>query len=88
VLVLTNPRGQPGEEAEDFGYNFAKARRRSNSSTHARSKDFKTKFEVVEREPVFEDMPYEEEEEHVHLEKQTTASSTSDSQSVEEDDHN
>jgi len=80
--------GQPGAEADDEGFTFAHARRRSNSSTHSR-KDFKTKFEIVEREPVFEDMPYEEEEEALDkLEKQTTESSSSDTQSVEEERHN
>jgi hypothetical protein len=48
------------------------ARRRSNSSTH-NMKDFKTKFETVETEPVFEEelhgQPIGEE-----LEKQSTTS--------------
>lgn len=60
---------------------MANARRRSNSSTH-NMHDFKTKFEAVETEPVFE--------EEIHgpmgedLEKQST---TSTDKSVDEDDH-
>ncbi|KAF2672621.1 hypothetical protein BT63DRAFT_409725 [Microthyrium microscopicum] len=70
--------GHPGEEVVDTAYNPTNPRRRSNSSGHSKSaKDFKTKFEVVEHEPVFEDMPPEEEdEEHVKLEHQSTTSST------------
>lgn len=65
------------------------ARRRSNSSTATRgAAAFKTKFEVVEAEPVFEDMPPEEDMEddnnHIRLEQQSTASS-SESQSIEEE---
>ena len=41
---------------EDYEYNLTKPRRRSNSfSTAAGHKDFKTKFETVEPEPVFEE---------------------------------
>lgn len=89
TILTQRTRGQPGEEANDHGFTFAHARRRSNSSTHSR-KDFKTKFEIVEREPVFEDMPFEEEEaeHHHHLEKQTTGSSSSDDQSALEEEHN
>jgi len=81
--------GAPGVEVEDTSYKMTNPRRRSNSSSQAMgAKDFKTKFEVVEPEPVFEDMPFEEEEEeHVRLEHQTTVSSTSDNQSIE-GDHN
>ncbi|KAF2256399.1 hypothetical protein BU26DRAFT_513232 [Trematosphaeria pertusa] len=72
--------GREGDEVEDYGYNMNNPRRRSNSSTHA-AKDFKTKFETIETEPVFE--------EEVHgamgaeLDKESTASS---SKSVEEED--
>ena len=48
-------RGHPGEEAHDYGYTFAQNRRRSNSSTQPGLADFKTKFETVETEPVFEE---------------------------------
>ncbi|KAH6517138.1 hypothetical protein HBI81_182340 [Parastagonospora nodorum] len=73
--------GSPGEELEDIRPNMAKARRRSNSSTHV-MEDFKTKFETVEIEPVFEEEihgPMGEE-----LEKQSTASSD---KSIDEEDH-
>jgi len=80
--------GHPGEEVEDVKPNMTNPRRRSNSSGHTRgAKDFKTKFEVVEHEPVFEDMPPEEEDhDHIQLEHQSTTSS-SDARSVEEDQH-
>jgi len=48
--------GTPGDESQDYGYNFANARRRSNSSSHGHAiGDFKTKFEAVESDPVFEE---------------------------------
>lgn len=68
--------------------NMTIARRRSNSSTATRgAAAFKTKFEVVEAEPVFEDMPPEDIEDdnnHIRLEQQSTASS-SEGQSIEEE---
>lgn len=49
-------RGGPYEEAYDEGFTFTNARRRSNSSSHTRTlEDFKSKFEVNEQEPVFEE---------------------------------
>jgi hypothetical protein len=72
--------GREGEEVEDYGYNMNNPRRRSNSSTHV-GKDFKTKFETIEPEPVFEEElhgPMGDE-----LEKQSTTSS---SKSTEEED--
>lgn len=61
---------------------MANARRRSNSSTYT-AKDFKTKFETIEPEPVFE------EELHgpigAELDKESTTSS---GKSVEEEDAN
>ncbi len=39
---------------QDFGYNLTNPRRRSNSSSTTQ-RDFKTKFETVEPEPVFEE---------------------------------
>jgi hypothetical protein len=80
-LILTNCRGAAGDELEDIRPNMANARRRSNSSTHD-MKDFKTKFETVEIEPVFEEElhgPMSEE-----LEKQST---TSTDKSVDEEEH-
>ncbi|MCJ1315131.1 hypothetical protein MMC15_000447 [Xylographa vitiligo] len=83
--------GRDGEEAEDYGYNFANARRRSNSSTHGNAiNDFKTKFEAVEADPVFEEEYHgaagkAEEEEHLALDKEDSAESTS-GVSIEEED--
>ncbi|KAF2737344.1 hypothetical protein EJ04DRAFT_126385 [Polyplosphaeria fusca] len=75
--------GLPGDEIDDLNYTMANPRRRSNSSTH-QIKDFKTKFEAVEQEPVFE------EELHgataADLEKQSTASTSNSSASIEEED--
>ncbi len=49
-------RGGAGEEVVDQPFNFANARRRSNSSGYSNNlKDFKTKFEFNEPEPVFEE---------------------------------
>ena len=76
---------------EDLPINMNHARRRSNSSTQTRgAAAFKSKFEMVEPEPVFEDMPVEEiqeEENHIRLEQQSTASN-SENQSIEEEEHN
>ena len=76
-------RGVKGEEVQDEGFNLANARRRSNSSSYtAGLKDFKTKFETIETEPVFEEElhgPMGEE-----LEKQST---TSTDKSVDEEEH-
>jgi hypothetical protein len=47
--------GHPGDEVDDLPYNLNNARRRSNSSTHTGLKDFTTKFETIEPEPVFEE---------------------------------
>jgi len=47
-------RGTLTDEADDSGYAFVNQRRRSNSSTQALN-DFKTKFEAVDQEPVFEE---------------------------------
>ncbi|EMR80808.1 putative stf2-like protein [Botrytis cinerea BcDW1] len=77
--------GVNGEEVQDEGFNMANARRRSNSSSYtAGLKDFKTKFEQIETEPVFE--------ENIHgalMEElpETTRSNTnsSESSSVDED---
>lgn len=59
-LMVTNmhlliiARGRSGDEVQDYEYNFTNARRRSNSSNHGLA-DFKTKFETIEPEPVFEE---------------------------------
>lgn len=82
-------RGRSGEEMQDYGYNFTKARRRSNSFSQS-IEDFKTKFEGIEKDPVFEEEIHGplgggEEDEHVSLEKTETADSTSNASTEEED---
>jgi len=48
--------GNPGEEVIDEDFKFTNARRRSNSTGYANNMgDFKTKFDVNEPEPVFEE---------------------------------
>lgn len=47
--------GSAGEEVIDESFNLANARRRSNSSNVSSLDNFKTKFEVNEPEPVFEE---------------------------------
>lgn len=58
-------RGNAGDEIVDQDFNFTNARRRSNSSSISSNlENFKTKFEVNEPEPVFEEnMGPEDEEE-------------------------
>ncbi|GFN12754.1 ATPase-stabilizing factor 15 kDa protein [Aspergillus tubingensis] len=46
--------GRSGDEVHDYGYKFTNTRRHSNSSAQGIA-DFKTKFEAVEPEPVFEE---------------------------------
>ncbi|KFY46043.1 hypothetical protein V495_02683 [Pseudogymnoascus sp. VKM F-4514 (FW-929)] len=48
--------GIDGEEIQDEGFTLTNARRRSNSSSYAAGlKDFKTKFEQFDPDPVFEE---------------------------------
>ncbi|RDA92502.1 hypothetical protein CP533_4190 [Ophiocordyceps camponoti-saundersi (nom. inval.)] len=47
--------GNVGEEVMDEDFRFTNSRRRSNSSSVSHIGDFKTKFEVNEPEPVFEE---------------------------------
>jgi len=47
--------GGAGQEVVDQPFNLTNARRRSNSSGYTNLKDFKTKFDVNEPEPVFEE---------------------------------
>ncbi|KAL8647209.1 MAG: hypothetical protein Q9226_006529 [Calogaya cf. arnoldii] len=83
--------GTPGEEGQDYGYNFTNARRRSNSSSHGHAiSDFKTKFETVEAEPMFEEEFHGAQddglnEEHIGLEKAESADSNS-TASVDEEE--
>ncbi|KAL8941054.1 MAG: hypothetical protein Q9216_002462 [Gyalolechia sp. 2 TL-2023] len=92
LLTTLGQRGTPGEEGQDYGYKFTNARRRSNSSSHGHDiSNFKTKFETVESEPMFEENyhgPQDEdmEEERMGLEKAESADSTS-MASVEEEEH-
>ncbi|KAL8857306.1 MAG: hypothetical protein Q9178_006072 [Gyalolechia marmorata] len=75
--------GTPGEEGQDYGYNFTNARRRSNSSSHGHTiSDFKTKFETLEAEPMFEEEFHgakedDLDEDHMGLEKSESTDSTS-----------
>lgn len=68
-------RGNAGDEVIDEGFNFANARRRSNSSSFTTDPaSLKSKFEVNDPEPVFEESihgPTEDEE----LAKTETSSS-------------
>ena len=80
-------RGRSGDEMQDYGYRFTNARRRSNSSSQALG-DFKTKFEGVENDPVFEEelhgaLDDTEEDEGISLEKADSNSSAS----AEEEEH-
>jgi len=63
------------------------ARRRSNSSSHAKgAKDFKTKFETIEAEPVFEASEMGPlDDDPAPLEHQSTTSSDSSGINIEED---
>lgn len=75
--------GREGDEVEDYAYNMANPRRRSNSSTFT-AKDFKTKFEHVEPEVVFEeDLHGPVGADGAELDKQSTTSS---SKSIEDED--
>ncbi|KAI9867160.1 MAG: hypothetical protein M1813_009438 [Trichoglossum hirsutum] len=80
--------GRDGDEIEDYNYNMTKPRRHSNSST-AVSKDFKTKFEAVDPEPVFEEElhgPMRGGDEKDDAEKDLSAVSTTSSASVEDEE--
>jgi len=67
--------------------NLANARRRSNSTSQIKvARDFKTKFETVEPEPVFEESMAEPDEEGLRLEKQSTASTSDASEKSIEDE--
>ncbi|KAJ2966429.1 hypothetical protein NQ176_g10155 [Zarea fungicola] len=71
--------GTFAEDVADEDFTFTNARRRSNSSSvshHAR--DFRTKFEVIDTEPVFEESlhgPLEEEENGEDLAKTDSSES-------------
>jgi len=76
--------GVNGEEVQDEGFNMANARRRSNSSSYtAGLKDFKTKFEQIDPEPVFEESLHGAELEFPETTRVNTESSDG---SVDEED--
>lgn len=81
--------GRSGEESHDYGYTFTNERRRSNSSTQALG-DFKTKFEAVDQEPVFEEELHgpsrEEVEDGAALEKEESTDTSTLGGSVEDED--
>lgn len=84
-LTYIQNRGVDGEEVQDEGFNMANARRRSNSSSYtAGLKDFKTKFEQIETDPVFEEDVHGAMSEEL---PETTRSNTNSSEasSVDED---
>jgi len=56
--------GSTGEEVNDEPFNFVNARRRSNSSNVSSLDNFKTKFEINEQEPVFEENVHGPESDH------------------------
>jgi hypothetical protein len=80
-------RGVDGEEVQDEGFNLANARRRSNSSSYtAGLKDFKTKFEQVEQEPVFEEELHGPGEDFEDLAETSRVNTESTDGSIDEDD--
>ncbi|KAK4104558.1 hypothetical protein N658DRAFT_492657 [Parathielavia hyrcaniae] len=67
--------GNAGDEIADTAFNFTNARRRSNSSSISTDPEYlKTKFEVNEPEPVFEENmgPEEEDEKMENLSNGTS----------------
>lgn len=87
MLTLYFHRGVEGEEVQDEGFNLNNARRRSNSSSYTPGlKDFKTKFEAIETEPVFEEGLHgptteedEEDEEVLHAARRINTTESSES---------
>ncbi|KAK7991952.1 hypothetical protein PG988_000746, partial [Apiospora saccharicola] len=78
--------GGLGTEVVDEEFSFTNARRRSNSSGYSNHlHDFKTKFEVNEPEPVFEESIHGPDHEDDALTKTESASSSG--SSVDEKDH-
>ncbi|KAF2223616.1 hypothetical protein BDZ85DRAFT_197875, partial [Elsinoe ampelina] len=78
--------GKQGDELEDYDYNLTKPRRRSNSFSAAPGHNtYRTKFETIEPEPVFEEDIHGPEADDLALEEQSTHSSAG-SGSVEEEE--
>ncbi|SPN97289.1 uncharacterized protein DNG_00803 [Cephalotrichum gorgonifer] len=70
--------GNIGDEVMDEDFNFAKTRRRSNSSTATNHiREFKTKWEVNETEPVFEESLHGPEEDVDDLAKSESSENDS-----------
>lgn len=72
-------RGRSGDEILDQSHNVVNPRRRSNSFVD-HSQDFKTKFETVEPEPVFEEEVHslpEEDEDGAELDRDESISNDS-----------
>jgi hypothetical protein len=87
-LLTSLRRGGPGEEVVDETFKWTNERRRSNSSGYSNhGYDFKTKFEVNEPEPVFEESihgPEAAEDDDRLTKMETTSSSGS---STDDKDH-
>ncbi|KAG6021785.1 hypothetical protein E4U41_002399 [Claviceps citrina] len=78
-----NGRGNWGTMADDVmdhDFKFVNSRRRSNSSTASHHiNDFKTKFEVIDAEPVFEESihgPIEDDDELTKIDSSESGRST------------
>lgn len=66
---------------------MANPRRRSNSMTAHNMKDFKTKFETIDPEPVFEEELHgPRAEDYADLEKMSTGESSNTEGSIQEED--
>jgi hypothetical protein len=87
-VATKKSRGREGDEVEDYGYNLNKQRRRSNSSSQG-PKDFKTKFETIDPEPVFEENIHGPEPDDLaeEGEKAESADSSTSGGSVAEEEH-
>lgn len=84
---LTSRRGREGDEVEDYDYHPTNPRRRSNSSTIHTMKDFKTKFETIDPEPVFEEELHgPRAQDYADLEKMSTSDSSNTEGSVQEEE--
>ncbi|KAL2352776.1 hypothetical protein BJ546DRAFT_1079391 [Cryomyces antarcticus] len=70
--------GREGDEIDQYAYNMTNPRRRSNSFSKAPGhNEFKTKFETIESDPVFEEELHGPTADDVlDLEKQSTHSSS------------
>ena len=86
LTLFLSFRGRSGDEMHDYEYTFTNSRRRSNSNTQNLT-DFKTKFENIEQEPVFEEElhgPNEQDETKDGLLEKTNSVDTSNSTTSDE----